>query len=40
VYGRLALEHVGPEFTAAKTGGLKDDVDALAAEDSTSRESA
>jgi NADH dehydrogenase len=40
VYGRLALEHVGPEFTAAKTGGLKDDLGPLAAEDSTSRESA
>jgi NADH dehydrogenase len=24
VYGRLALEHVGPHFEASKTGGLKD----------------
>ena len=25
VYGRLALEHLGPDFEASKTGGLKDD---------------
>jgi NADH dehydrogenase len=24
VYGRLALEHLGPQFEASKTGGLKD----------------
>jgi NADH dehydrogenase len=24
VYGRLALEHLGPHFEASKTGGLKD----------------
>jgi NADH dehydrogenase len=40
VYGRLALEHVGPEFTAAKTGGLRDDPAELAAEDTTHRASA
>ena len=25
MYGRLALEHVGPHFEASKTGGLKDE---------------
>jgi NADH dehydrogenase len=24
VYGRLALEHLGPHFEASKTGGPKD----------------
>jgi NADH:ubiquinone reductase (H+-translocating) len=38
VYGRLALEHVGPEFSVSKSGGPKD-VDA-AGEDVTARESA
>ena len=38
VYGRLALEHLGPEFEVSKTGGPKDDWDA--SEDITGRESA
>src|SRR3954462_13044852 len=37
VYGRLALEHVGPDFEQSKTGGLADDVPA---EDLTGRRSA
>jgi NADH:ubiquinone reductase (H+-translocating) len=37
VYGRLALEHVGPGFEASKTGGPKDD---SAGGDVTGRESA
>jgi NADH dehydrogenase len=37
VYGRLALEHLGPEFEKSKTGGLADDVPA---EDLTGRRSA
>ena len=39
VYGRLALEHLGPGFAASKTGGHKD-VAAAAAEDPTERRSA
>jgi NADH dehydrogenase len=39
VYGRLALEHLGPGFAASKTGGRKD-VGAAAAEDATERRSA
>ena len=39
VYGRLALEHLGPGFAASKTGGRKD-VDAAGAEDVTERRSA
>jgi NADH dehydrogenase len=37
VYGRLALEHLGPHFEASKTGGLKTEPDN---EDVTGRESA
>jgi NADH dehydrogenase len=37
VYGRLALEHLGPDFEASKTGGLHD---APVGEDVTGRESA
>ena len=37
VYGRLALEHVGPGFEASKTGGLQTEP---LAEDRTGRESA
>jgi NADH dehydrogenase len=37
VYGRLALEHLGPEFQASKTGGPKTTPDG---EDLTGRESA
>jgi NADH dehydrogenase len=37
VYGRLALEHLGPDFEASKTGGLKD---VEISEDVTGRESA
>jgi len=37
VYGRLALEHVGPGFSAAKTGGPKDEIDT---QDVTGRASA
>jgi NADH dehydrogenase len=37
VYGRLALEEVGPEFKAAKTGGPSS---ATADEDDTGRRSA
>src|SRR3954462_2504193 len=37
VYGRLALEHVGPHFEASKTGGPKD---IAVGEDATGRESA
>jgi len=37
VYGRLALEHVGPDFEASKTGGPKTEPDD---EDVTGRESA
>jgi NADH dehydrogenase len=37
VYGRLALEHLGPDFEASKSGGLQD---APIAEDRTGRESA
>jgi NADH:quinone reductase (non-electrogenic) len=39
VYGRLALEHLGPGFAASKTGGQKD-VGAAGAEDATERRSA
>jgi NADH dehydrogenase len=38
VYGRLALEHAGPEFAVSKTGGPKDDE--APAEDVTNRASA
>jgi NADH dehydrogenase len=38
VYGRLALEHVGPEFSVSKSGGPKDRDGA--GEDATARESA
>ena len=37
VFGRLALEQLGPEFEASKTGGLKD---TAMAGDVTGRESA
>ena len=37
VYGRLALEHVGPEFEQSKTGGL---AEGAPAEDLTGRRSA
>jgi NADH dehydrogenase len=37
VYGRLALEHLGPEFKVSKTGGPKD---AVVEEDTTQRRSA
>jgi NADH dehydrogenase len=37
VYGRLALEHLGPDFQASKTGGPKT---APVEEDVTGRESA
>jgi NADH:quinone reductase (non-electrogenic) len=37
VYGRLALEHLGPHFEVSKTGGPKD---AVVAEDATQRASA
>jgi NADH:ubiquinone reductase (H+-translocating) len=36
VYGRLALEHLGPHFEASKTGGPKD----FPVVDVTGRESA
>ena len=39
VYGRLALEQLGPEFSVSKTGGPKD-VGAAAQEDVTERQSA
>jgi NADH dehydrogenase len=38
VYGRLALEELGPEFSVSKTGGTKDDV--APPEDVTERRSA
>jgi len=38
VYGRLALEHLGPDFEASKTGGPKDGTEGE--EDVTGRESA
>ncbi|MGK5111729.1 NAD(P)/FAD-dependent oxidoreductase [Geodermatophilus sp. CPCC 205506] len=38
VYGRLALEHLGPGFSVSKSGGPKDD--AAPAEDATERRSA
>ena len=38
VYGRLALEHAGPEFAESKTGGVKETV--VAGEDRTGRFSA
>jgi NADH dehydrogenase len=38
VYGRLALEHAGPEFAVSKTGGPKDDE--APEEDTTNRNSA
>jgi NADH dehydrogenase len=38
VYGRLALEHAGPEFAVSKTGGPKDDLSPD--EDTTNRRSA
>ena len=37
IFGRLALEHLGPTFEASKTGGPKD---IPVGEDSTHRESA
>jgi NADH dehydrogenase len=39
IFGRLALEQLGPRFEASKTGGPKD-LEALADEDGTHRESA
>ncbi|RBY85138.1 NAD(P)/FAD-dependent oxidoreductase [Blastococcus sp. TF02A-26] len=39
VYGRLALEQLGPEFSVSKTGGKKD-MEAAAQEDVTERQSA
>jgi NADH dehydrogenase len=39
VYGRLALEELGPEFSVSKTGGPKDE-EAAAQEDATERRSA
>jgi NADH dehydrogenase len=38
VYGRLALEHLGPGFEVSKTGGPKDTV--VVDEDTTARQSA
>ena len=38
VYGRLALEHAGPEFAESKTGGVKETV--VAGEDRPGRYSA
>jgi len=38
VYGRLALEHAGPEFAPSKTGGVKET--AVADEERTGRQSA
>src|SRR5215218_5782741 len=38
VYGRLALEHLGPEFAESKSGGIKETV--VAGEDRTGRFSA
>jgi len=38
VYGRLALEHAGPEFAESKTGGIKETV--VAGEDRTGRRTA
>jgi NADH dehydrogenase len=38
VYGRLALEHAGPEFAESKTGGVKETV--VAGEDRTGRRTA
>jgi NADH dehydrogenase len=38
VYGRLALEHLGPGFEVSKTGGPKDTV--VVDEDTTNRQSA
>ena len=41
VYGRLALEHLGPRFAESKTGGPKEALPVTtAAEDATHRESA
>src|SRR3954447_19617241 len=41
VYGRLALEHAGPDFERSKTGGLTDDdTPAAPGEDLTNRRSA
>jgi NADH:quinone reductase (non-electrogenic) len=41
VYGRLALQHAGPEFERSKTGGLTDDdTPAAPGEDLTNRRSA
>jgi len=40
VYGRLALEHVGPEFEQSKTGGLTDEGAPAPGEDLTGRRSA
>jgi NADH dehydrogenase len=37
VYGRLALENLGPDFEASKTGGLTTDA---VGKDRTGRESA
>ncbi len=40
VYGRLALEQLGPEFSVTKTGGHNKDMGAAAKEDVTERQSA
>jgi NADH:ubiquinone reductase (H+-translocating) len=41
VYGRLALEHLGPDFSVSKTGGPKEDpVEEQVTEDATNRRSA
>jgi NADH dehydrogenase len=39
VYGRLALEHLGPDFSVSKTGGPKDETPPTR-EDVTERRSA
>jgi NADH:ubiquinone reductase (H+-translocating) len=41
VYGRLALEHLGPDFSVSKTGGPKEEpVEGQVTEDATNRRSA
>jgi NADH:ubiquinone reductase (H+-translocating) len=41
VYGRLALEHLGPDFSVSKTGGPKEEpVEEQVTEDATNRRSA
>jgi NADH:ubiquinone reductase (H+-translocating) len=40
VYGRLALEHLGPEFEASKTGGVTSEPDGSLDPDATGRRSA